>query len=272
MTLNQLHEVQSLFLHFYLASCHELIAQPMQSLSPAKLANLYDAKHHFELALTILDHVRSHKRSSSASHGATSDFTSSSEPASSPQTPASPPKGRSDQKFSKDQPTHLITTALSARKQENKEPTLDDNDHKENKDQLVDISPAQWLAGSPTSTPKDDPFTTPKRQNTKSKTPSPTVRLGHPVFVSAMRCNRLAGELIELVTGNIAWIEIAIDNGVQAHQRRIDISSLDEEVDKEEKAKQKKEFIRTRKAEGWKRNRFDARRTQALCKVALEEL
>jgi len=87
-----------------------------------------------------------------------------------------------------------------------------------------------------------------------------------------MRCNRLAEELIGLVTGTIAWIETAIENAVQAHQRRVDISSLDEEVDKEEKAKQRNELIRTRKGEGWKRDRYDARKIQALCKVALEEL
>jgi len=87
-----------------------------------------------------------------------------------------------------------------------------------------------------------------------------------------MRCNSLAGELIELVTGHIVWIETAINNAVKAHQRRVDISSLNEEVDKEEKAKARKELIKTRKADGWKRERFDTRKTRALCKVALEEL
>lgn len=163
-----------------------------------------------------------------------------------------------------------MVAGLSTLKQENITPNSNDNNDEANDDHLHNISPAQWLANS--STQKDDPFTTQERQNTKSKTPSPTVRLGHPVFVSTMRCNRLAGEFIALVTGNITWIEIAIDNAVQAHQRRVDISSLDEEVNKEEKAKQRKELIRARKAAGWKTERFDARKTQALCKVALEEL
>lgn len=96
--------------------------------------------------------------------------------------------------------------------------------------------------------------------------------LGFPVIVSTIRCDRLAKELTELVLSHIEWVDTAINNVIQAHERRIDVSSLNEEISKQEQAKQREEFVQTRKAAGWKRDRFDARRTQSLCKVALEEL
>lgn len=60
----QLHVIQLTYLHYYLATSHELLAQPMQNLSPAKTVNLFDARHHFELAKVKLDEMQPKSRSS----------------------------------------------------------------------------------------------------------------------------------------------------------------------------------------------------------------
>ena len=262
--------MQRSFLHFYLAISHELLAQSMQNLSQAKLANLDDAKQHLEFALSTLNDVRSQTGSSTGSHGGSASGSASTpDPTSSPHTPKSTPKGKTKpmSHLNLHQLKFIGKTDLRHR-QQTEETTF--AEHKSPEDYLFNLSPSRWLAGS--SPQKTVLPATPKRQITKSKTPSPSVRLGFPAIVSNMRCNGLAGELTELVNGHIAWINTTISNIVQAHQRRIDISSPIEEVDKEEEGMRRMELIKSRRAAGWKRERFDAKKIQALCKVALEEL
>lgn len=82
----QLHIIQSTYLHYYLATSHELLAQPMQHLSLAKLANLYDAKHHYELAMVKLEEMRPKLKLSPTSHQGSGSHISSSVELSSPES------------------------------------------------------------------------------------------------------------------------------------------------------------------------------------------
>lgn len=89
------------------------------------------------------------------------------------------------------------------------------------------------------------------------------------VVVPTMRCSRLATELTELIDHHISWIELAIKNVVEAHQRRIDMTAS---PDAKEKTVQKQAKLTLWKTNTRKRPRFDASKTQRLCKMALEEL
>lgn len=237
----------------------------MQNLSPDKLAHLYEAKHHFELALNALEAIRPHKGTASRSQGNGSGTPSTPEPKSCPQTPGRSPEGKFKPCFGAkvDELNHFLAAA-SRCNQESAESELQLNEA--NNDQLLNISPAQWLAGS------NEPYTTPLCYLTKAKTPSPTVRLGFPVVVSTIRCDRLAGELVEFVNGHIEWIDAMIDEVVKAREQRVDASTLNDEMNEKEKVKAKRDLIEKRRTVGWVRERFDARKTQALCKLALEEL
>jgi len=87
-----------------------------------------------------------------------------------------------------------------------------------------------------------------------------------------MRCSRLATDLFELVEHHISWIDRMVEDVSLAHQRRVTVQVSVPDVSKDVKSISQKDKHAGRRAEGWKRQRFDPRRTQELCKLALEEL
>jgi len=264
-----LHIIQASLLHFYAAICRESLAQPMQNLSPSKLANLYDAKYHFEMALSKLDELRPHSRVSSRSQPpslrGSSGETASSEPSSSsPQTPDDSPKNARWDASSPVRATR-ISIADDTDAQNLDSPLNRQSDT--NDEETMMVSPAQWLG----------------RQNSKSsmnllqenrmlKKESPRHKHTFKTVAPTMRCSPLASDLFELVEHHVAWINRMVEDVSLAHQRRVTVQVSVPDVSKDGAKTSQKERNAKRKAEGWTRQRFDPRRTQELCKLALEEL
>lgn len=87
-----------------------------------------------------------------------------------------------------------------------------------------------------------------------------------------MRCSRLATDLAEIIDHHISWVDIAISDVAAAHQRRVDVSEILDIDKKQDKERQLKEHYAARRRDGWARPRFDPRKTQELCKLAMEEI
>jgi len=264
-----LHIIQSSFLHFYAAICHESLAQPMQNLSPSKLANLYDARQHFEMALLKLDELRPHSRVSSRSQppslrgsGGSSGDAASPEPTwSAPQTPDQSPKSG---RWTATTPARVteISMADGQDAQNKNSPVSHQSDS--NDEEIMMVSPAQWFNSKSSMNLL--------QENKTSKKDSPRLKHTFKTVAPTMRCSRLATDLFELVEHHISWIDRMVEDVSLAHQRRVTVQVSVPDVSKDVKSISQKDKHAGRRAEGWKRQRFDPRRTQELCKLALEEL
>jgi hypothetical protein len=290
----QLHIIQTTYLHYYLATSHELLAQPMQNLSPAKILHLYDAKQHFELATAKLHEMQQNSRSSLSlpqSEFTSEDFSSPESTTSLPRTPRMTTRGTYPGDIV---PVSNADADGAAEKAFDVSP-LSDAESTGGSVRVIDVSPAVWLAsGSPKkkysvvnlarpltamlATTKVSSISTSRTLPEDSlvlKTPpkdSPTVDPSFKVVVPKMRYSRLATELAEIIGHHISWIEKAISDVATAHERRVDVSEVLDVGEKQDREKQLREHYAARRQDGWKRPRFDPRKTQELCKMAMEEI
>ena len=104
------------------------------------------------------------------------------------------------------------------------------------------------------------------------KKESPRHKHTFKTVAPTMRCSRLASDLFELVEHHVAWINRIVEDVTLAHQRRVTVQVSVSDVSKDGTKISQNDKCAIRRADGWKRQRFDPRRTQELCKLALEEL
>lgn len=221
------------------------------------------------MALLKLDELRLRSRMSSRSQPPSlrnsSDEAASPEPiSSSPQTPDDSPQSACWGAASPATATR-ISIAHDKDAQNSDSPLSHQSDS--NDEEIIMVSPAQWLGRQNSQSTMNllQENRTPKKESPKTKHTFITV-------APTMRCSRLAADLFELVEHDISWIDRMVEDVSLAHQRRVTVQVSEPDVSKDVARISQKDKYAIRKSEGWKRQRFDPRRTQELCKLAMEEL